>query len=256
MSIIAYWDNDSDFRPDPGVVNNGLELSPESYAFGSVMQPFVPVSSSATFMSFPVDLSPGNSFFTRFYMSTPFDWSSTATNVLTFRPNASSTAFSIAFSGSGQPGQVRVVGTGGTILANSGNNTILENETLFIEIGYYELFEGSTKKLDVYVYRDGEVAWAADMIDVSSVFTSNITRIDWGKTTSTNLTSPFRTWAFALDDNYWIGYHPDDPALNPGGPSDGPAFALYSGGELHEVFVGLRVGDNITDAMTAIYRGE
>lgn len=246
MAIIAYWDAPDNFLPDPGVVNNGVGFTPETYMFGDVLLARIPDSATAaTFMNFPVTLSPSEDFFARFYFSTPNQWGPTATNVLSFRPNPSTMAFSIAFSGAGQPGQIRVVGTGGTILANSSNNTLGTSGQFFIEIAYHDPFSTGTRSLSVLVADadTDETLWEIHDLDVSSVFSSNITRVDWGKTTATDSGS-FFAWAFALVDDSFIGRHPDDPYLSTAPPT-GPQFGLYTGGELYPAIVDVLSGGNI-----------
>ena len=244
MTIIAHWDNSSSVTPSTGVVNNGLDYTSNAILFGDVVLAYAPASTAATFMSFPVTMAPGDgsvpvTFTGRMYLQTPVQgWPTNASNLLTFRPTPSTLVFSIAMSGSGAPGQIRVVGIGGTVLANSGNNVIALDSIYLIEYQLYTANGGTSSNVIVRVYNSqDQLLWSTD-VSIGSNWSSTITRVDWGKTTGTAVTetSRYAVAGIALQDTAdFLGRHPNDSSGPPGGGSTTSEISIYTNGQLQPV---------------------
>lgn len=244
MTIIAHWDNSNNVTPTEGVVNNGLDYGSNAILFGDVVLAYAPASASATFMSFPVSMAPGNgsvpvSFTGRTYLQTPIQqWPTNASNLLTFRPTPPTLLFSIAMSGSGAPGQIRVVGTGGTILASSGNNAIELDSIYLIEYQLYTTDGGASSSVIVRVYDSlDQLVWSTD-VSIGGNWSSSITRVDWGKTTGTTVTedSRYALAAMALQESVdFLGRHPSDLSGPPVGGPSGAETGIYTNGQIQAV---------------------
>lgn len=127
----------------------------------------------------------------RTYIRTPSEWPSQAFTVLAMRSSGSVSNAVCNISGTGAPGQIRLVkGTGTTVVA-SPNGTVLPDTSYRIELQYNSVL--GTSCLSLFAMGSDTPIWSSGN-RTETDFQTPIDRVAWGKTNN----SP------VINSNWWV----------------------------------------------------
>lgn len=188
MAILASWSGGA----LPTVVGDVTLASGVSPVDASAT-PSLQVASSAAAAFARFEFGSVTSVAARAYFRTPAAWASSACNILVLRVSASSIATGLAVSGTGAPGQLRLIGAGGTIFAQSPNNTLQPSTDYEVSI---QLLSTGQLEARLRLVGSPDPAWSA-VIDpaTSGLAGTSVFRAEFGRPNSTPALGPF--W---LDD--------------------------------------------------------
>lgn len=110
--------------------------------------------STTSFVRFPVTVTPEDVMFGYFYFQYP-EPVSASVNIFALRPNASSSSLGLAVTGTGAPGGIRLVGSGGVVLDSSPNNSFIPGVNYRVTLRIWRP-EGTTgREFDLQIYEMG-----------------------------------------------------------------------------------------------------
>lgn len=214
------WDSDLDTSGSltGGAVTDPLTGLPTSPAV------LIPEAEGASNLEFTVD--PAGVVAARWYFTTPEVWPSVSYNLGQLRQGATVIA-SYTISGSGQPGQIRLVKVGGAVLASAPQSTISVGTAYRAEIQY----DKPNTRARVAVFRVGRdnPTWTSNWI-TDATFVTDVDGIYVGRINPNPVVGDFHIDSIELSDEVddWIGRHADDSfAVGPTG-----TFKVWNGTSL------------------------
>lgn len=180
---------------------------------GRPTSPSVRVTSTAgaAFVRFPFVATP--TFGTRFYFKTPTSWGGSACNIFVLRVSSSLSVVNLAISGTGAPGQFRVVLPSGTTIANTPTN-YLKTDTWYGVI-FYHNGSSATGTIDVEIWEYGLRASTSRFLTASNAELGSTTSVmaDYGRVNSNPaLPSDLYYDSFVgVDTDNGLGAHSEEP---------------------------------------------
>lgn len=203
--------------------------------FGIPTQPSILVGDGEGAAGVRWDHDPVDEMAVRFYVRTPSAWGSSACNILGLRPTNSGLAAAIAFAGTGQPGQLRLVRTGGSQTASSSAG-LMETSSLYrIEIRYDSINQRA--RLAIWSFEGSNTPLWDSGWQTHSDYGSAIIRSDIGRIQSNPLIEYSLDSILAADSSDSLPRHAGD--AEGGEPEPDPVLPItWDTGPLPEVTVG------------------
>ncbi len=160
----------------------------------------------------------------RFYLHTPAAWPSAAQAIAAFKVGGTSVVAQFAFAGTGAPGQVRLVRTGGTTVVQSANGTIAVDTTYRVELQLDTA--GSRARTAVFPIESDTPAWDSGW-QTHTNFAVSPSRVEVGSVNANPTVGTYWVDTILGTDSAadWIGRAPGDGA----GPSFGMALTIWNG---------------------------
>lgn len=230
MATLVSWKN-APLPTTPGVVLGTPILDTE---MGIPTAPSLKILGGATAATGWIPtFTPQTILTARTYIHTPSEWPSQAFTVLSLRSSGSVSNAFCNISGTGAPGQIRLVkGTGGTTVLASPNGTVLPDTSYRIELQYNSAL--GTACLSLFAMGSDTPIWSSGN-RTETDFQTPIDRVAWGKTNNTPVVnSDWWVDSLLVHDSYsLVGRDEDDLSVTP--PASSGTVQRWNGTSLQNV---------------------
>lgn len=229
MAVVAFWNSASDFSPAGATLSGSpVVLTNNAMGMGDSLQ--IPAGTTASFIRFPLATAADAPVSVRYYFRTPSAWPSAANTILALRPVAASIAVGAAFSGTGSPGQFRIIGTGGATIGSTPSNTLQFDTTYRVDVTVTGTHPARTVSANLYVFGTAAPLWTLAPTTLAAGSAVATTLIDFGKINTTPDTLAYGIDSIRIDDTATPPpAHPADPALPPPEPDPDPTSITWEG---------------------------
>lgn len=212
-------------------VSGGVSLSAGA---GIVNADMLLVANDATAAHARFEVTSVSTLAFRTYIKTPAAWPSSAATIIAFRPSTSTIAAGVSMTATGSPGRLRLLASGGAVVAETPANTLAVNTNYRVELRYNAALKTAT--LAVYAMGEDVALWSSGA-RTHADFDSTITRVDVGRITTTPSVPNFYLDGIKVVMNAAIplGRHAGDvlsPTAAPKPPYEGP-LSYWDGTTLH-----------------------
>ena len=169
----------------------------------------------------------------RFYFSTPTAWPSSSYTLAMFRHTNASYTVGLSISGSGSPGQFRLIRTGGATILASPSNTLQVGTQYRAELQYD--VSGNRARAAVFEMSNNLPLWESGWQVDATYWINQIMRVEVGRPNNSPNSFPFLIDSLMATDQVtdYIGRHANDGGS---GPPPDPNFPMeWSDGALPTV---------------------